>query len=139
MKTHWIAAGALFFAVIAGFAPAQDPTPKENSERKIVVLEKDLVSTRQRVEALSSELGDTRAALEQTMKYLSEQAASSRELAKALDASEQAGFTFGINPESRQILLRAWRERIDAAQRNLPAVHADKSADGTTPTINPAR
>jgi hypothetical protein len=36
-------------------------------------------------------------------------------LLTSLDAAEEAGFTSGINPRSREILLQAWRAQAKAA------------------------
>jgi len=58
--------------------------------------------------------------LDQTVKYLQDQAAGAKEMMSALDASEAAGFTAGINYHSREILLSAWRQVWGAAGKGVP-------------------
>ena len=113
-----------------GPVPAEDPAPAPApvrdpaagaDEAKLARLERDLVESRARTEALAAELVETKTRLANVVRYLEQQAASAQALATTLDASEAAGFTFGINPESRHILLRGWREQLGAVQKDLPA------------------
>jgi hypothetical protein len=52
-----------------------------------------------------------------------------------LDESEKAGFTYGINASSRELLLSGWRDQLAAQQENLPSpLPAGKDAkDSKTP------
>jgi len=62
--------------------------------------------------------------------YLGNQAKSAEAMEVALAASEQAGFAYGINPESRRILLEAWRARAKAVASEVPG-QKDKQADAS--------
>lgn len=125
MKSH-ISVLLCSVAAVSGIALAKSPLDQAGADQKVEILEKDIVATRARTEELAAQLSETRALLETTVKYLAEQASSAKNMAKALDESEQAGFTWGINPDSRHILLRGWREELAAAQKNLPALPATK-------------
>lgn len=120
--------GGLAFS--QGQDPKQDPkqeqkeAPKDDSAKKIAVLENDLVSTRMRCEALATDLSETKATLARVVHYLDAQATSAAALAGSLDESEKAGFTAGINPSSREILLAGWREQLSAMQRDVPVLPA---------------
>jgi hypothetical protein len=113
----------LAVALFAGLSFSQNP-PAPSADHKLEILEKDLVSTRLRVETLSAELSEMRATLDATTKYLADQATGAKNLAATLDASETAGFTYGINPDSRHILLKGWREQLAAAQKDVPKTPA---------------
>ena len=110
------------------FSQAQDQkdkdSPKDDSAKKMAVLENDLISTRTRCEALATDLSETKATLARVVHYLDAQALSAGTLAGILDESEKAGFTAGINPSSREILLAGWREHLTAMQRDVPVLPA---------------
>ncbi len=61
----------------------------------------------QRVQALEARVQELRGTVET-------QRNAAAALLKSLDASEEAGFTAGINPKSREILLGAWRAQAKA-------------------------
>lgn len=127
-----VACGLAFSQGPAGQTPAkQDPV-----ERRLEVLEQDLVSTRERAETLALEVAELKTALSSTIKFVGEQAKAAQAMAETLDASEQAGFTAGINFESRHLLLRGWREQLAAAQKNLPVIAEPKK---TTAAPAPVR
>lgn len=55
---------------------------------------------------LRTEVAELRAMLVKTVGYLDAQAKEATELAAALADAEKKGFTFGINPDSRVVLLQ---------------------------------
>lgn len=118
----------------SGLAFSQDPAAKESTDQKIERLEKALVETRERAESLAGTIERQQQALDATIKYLLAQAEGSKEVAKALDASETAGFVYGINPRSREILLAAWRDQLTKMQAGLPEM---KSAPATPKPAEP--
>ena len=115
-------------ALLSSFAFSQDPAPKDPRDHKIELLEKDIASNRERIEALASQLADTKALLAKSVEYIGREAKSAKALAATLDESEQAGFTFGINPDSRHILLSGWREHLSELQKNVPGAPSAPSA-----------
>jgi len=83
------------------------------------------------VQALASEVATLRTDLEgsaarvdELVGYLKQNQKAAEELSSALAASEAAGFTFGINPKSREILLAGWRKQLSAMQKGLPGAPA---------------
>ncbi len=100
----------------------------DNTAARLTAVEQQLAAQKKETEALAKEVAEARAQLEKTARYAAEQAKAAAALAETLDASEKAGFTYGINPESRQILLRGWREALNAAQRDVPAPPAPAPA-----------
>ena len=121
-------------AALSGLAFSQNPPqpnpPQQNPiDHKIALLEQDLLSNRQKMEEISGELADTKAMLDATLKYLAGQAQSARDMAATLDDSETKGFTFGINPDSRHVLLKGWRDQLASAQKDVPAPKAPKKKD----------
>lgn len=113
---------------ISGLAFSQDPPAPESSDKKIERLEKELVATRERTESLATSLARTQLVLDDVLKYLAAQAEGAKSVAKSLDESEAAGFTWGINPDSRKILLGAWREQLARMQAGLPEPRPEPGA-----------
>lgn len=116
--TAWTLCAAL--TVASGLAFSQDPPAPESTEKRVERLEKELVAMRKLVEDLAKTSKAQSDALDAVIVYLNTQAESSKEVQKALDASETAGFVYGINPRSREILLAAWREQLTKMQAGLP-------------------
>ena len=58
--------------------------------------------------------------LEAVETYLQAQAKTAGQFSKALDQSEEQGFTWGINPDSRETLLGAFRDQVTSIQKDVP-------------------
>ena len=112
IQRHWVPATAL--AVLGGFGVT---TSQENAE-----LEARVAELETRTEAVEA--------------YLANQGKAAEKLQKALDASEKAGFTYGINPESREILLSAWRAQAGMASADVPGPAAGKAKKTSTPGVS---
>src|SRR5690349_20446182 len=83
-------------AVSQGQEPKQEQgkdATKDDTAKRLDILESDLVSTRKRCEGLAGELSETKATLAKVVRYIDAQAASAATLQSALSASEAAGFT----------------------------------------------
>jgi hypothetical protein len=115
-------------ALVSGLAFAKSAPDQNPADHKIEILEKDIAATRARTEEVAAQLAETRALLDATLRFLADQAASAKKMSQTLDDSEQAGFTFGINPDSRKILLKGWRDELAAAQKNVPSAPPSKPA-----------
>ena len=121
MKQNLVLGSVGLALLVSGLAVAQGggtPRPEEKIER----LERDLVESQKRVEKLAQKCADQQVEVARIVRYLEQQAESSKALEAALDDSEAAGFTFGINPESRHILLRGWREHLAVLQKDVPSL-----------------
>jgi hypothetical protein len=73
-------------------------------------------------------------------KYAQAQAKAAEALARALNEADEQGFTYGINPESRKVLLAGMREAATAAQQGVPGapvVPAPTPAPAPTPVPVP--
>ncbi len=115
--TYAVLASALLVSSLAFNASARTQDPVQ---QRLDVMQKDILDSRARVEQLVEELKGARKTLEEAQKYIDAQAKAAKSMAETLDASEKAGFTFGINPESREVLLRGWREELDTLQQGVP-------------------
>ena len=58
---------------------------------------------------------------DQVLAYLAKQSQAATALLTQLDSSESLGFTAGINPQSREVLLAGFRAYYGEAQRDVPA------------------
>jgi hypothetical protein len=114
---------ALAATATISFSQGPEPAPKPagDADKRIETLEK-------KVTELAKELAETKTLACDVMHYLSEQAGGAESMARTLDESEQAGFTYGVNPESRSILLRGWRDQLASWQKNLPKLPDPKAA-----------
>ncbi len=74
----------------------------------------------QRVQQLEKELREVRSTLDAAIGYLRENARATAALGRSLDSSESLGFTKGINPNSREVMLSGFRKWIGATQTGLP-------------------
>ena len=147
MKNPWTLVG-VGVALLAGLSFSQGqgskdpvPAPQDPNARKFEIIEQDLISTRAKLEDTATQLAETKAVLAKTLRYLDAQAKSAALMAETLDESEKAGFTFGINPDSRQILLAGWREQLAVLQKDVPvALTPPKTAlrPGDAPDAPPA-
>jgi hypothetical protein len=117
MKTIWpvILVGA---GVLSGLCFSQGPQVDANA---------------QRLDRLEADMVETQALLAQTLKYLDQQSKSASSMAATLDQAEAAGFTAGINYESRKILVKGWRDQLSALQKDLPTPPVSPVAAGTKP------
>lgn len=121
-------------------ASAQDPVVQAPLEARVAALEGALGAEKARHD-------ETRALLEATLAYLDRQAKGADSMLATLDASEQAGFTSGINFNSREILLRGFRDfwggvrsdvpRSKPARKPAPAPVKDKAPATPPPAEKP--
>lgn len=58
--------------------------------------------------------------LDEVVVYLDSLARSAKQLEAALSESEEKGFTYGINPESRIVLLKGFRHVAGTLQKDVP-------------------
>lgn len=123
---------SVFATACLGLATFQGSLAAD-AEARLAALEKETAALRKVVETQSKDATEAKALAEGSARYAAEQAKAAATMLETLDASEKAGFTFGINPESRIVLLRGWRDALNAAQRDVPALPTP------APTPAPAR
>lgn len=103
----------LFATALAGVLSATQNANDEEGDPGVRALAGE-------VEKLRADLAETRALLDETVEYLHQRAKDGEALSRVVDSSEQAGFTFGINPRSREVLIQGWRNDLTALQKGLP-------------------
>lgn len=144
MKQSFVVLGT---AALCGLALAQTPTTPPAADR-LDALEKQVAALRTQVvaehqaavdelAAMRKELTESHELVSQVSTWAANQSASAAELAAVFDDSEQKGFTFGINPESRISLLAGWRAFAAGLQKDAPKAPAAKDAvakKGAKPT-----
>jgi hypothetical protein len=108
----------------------QEKKPDDTAQR-LATVEQELAAHRRAAVLLTKEVGELRTLLDKTVRYVNEQSKAAETMALTLDASEKAGFTYGINPDSRTILLRGWRDALAAAQKDVPTPPAQNGTSGT--------
>ncbi len=107
-------------AILSMGGHAQVTQEKKNLEQRVEELEKQLTEARGQLAGLTEALEAEAAAIDGLTKYVKSQAESAGAMASTLDRSEAAGFTAGINFNSREILLAGWRKQLAAMQASVP-------------------
>ena len=128
MKSQaWIVL-SLLAVLVSGLAFSQTTPAQDPAQRKAERLERDIAESRARGEQLASDLAATRAQLDGVLRYLDQQSKAAKAMADTLQASESAGFVYGINPDSRNLLLKGWRDQLTSAQQAPSATAAKVEA-----------
>jgi len=120
MKAFPFAVCGVLLLVATTPAFNQSP-PKDDPTAELQVL-------RGRLETLEREAKQNAAQLVQWQRYVESQAKAAQAMQETLARSEKEGFTYGLNPRSREILLSGWREQLAAMQRDLPTAKPVPSA-----------
>lgn len=105
---------------LAPTRPQQNDLQKEFDRLRIEVAELKRKSAGGDVEALRAELKDANQKLTETVGYLAAQADAAAALLDAVKDAEKKGFTFGINPDSRVVLLQGFQSFCEGLQKNVP-------------------
>lgn len=113
-------------SLLLGLATAQSPAAPEQD---VATLRAEVAALRAEVDKLKStdtselekQLEETRALVDQLAAWSRTQAAGADALTKTLTESQEKGFTFGINPESREVLLAGFRSFASGLQEGVPA------------------
>lgn len=100
-------------------ATPQSPQSTELADR-VTALEKKVEDAQTQVRDLAGQVAEARGLVDETVKYLEDQAAGARKLRGDLQAVEDGGFAVGQNWKSRQDLLDGLRAWIDGQQKGLP-------------------
>jgi len=78
------------------------------------------------------ELATLRRQMDEVLQYLAAQATSAKLLQQALADSRAKGFTYGINPDSRSVLLDGFEQFTSTLQAKVP--EAKKPAEERNPS-----
>jgi len=100
-----------------------------DAQSRLADVEKEMAELKSKFAEHEKAVGESRALAEKTARYIGEQAKAATQMLDTLDQSEKAGFTFGINPDSRILLLSGWREALATAQKDLPLPPAPPPAE----------
>ncbi len=115
MKRHVMNSPRLATALLVGLFATGILAPAV-ATRQDAVLEERVVELEEKVKALEA--------------YLAQQAESAKSLSTSLDTSEKEGFTFGINPRSREVLLEGFRGLAKSLQTGAPKAEKEASDEG---------
>lgn len=123
------AAGLLGVGLLAvsTAAPLRQEAAVQDVEPRLAALEAEL-------ETVRGQLEDMQAAKGRLDAFLAAQARSAKALRASLASSEKEGFTAGINPKSREVLLSGFRGYLDTLEAVSPDDESpepeDKTKDG---------
>ena len=145
MKAHVGLTLVIAAALAAGAAFAKTPAPlaaapqEPSAMDRLVALEKQVTDLTAQVTALKKshaqpaaangaltpeQYADLRRQMDEVLNYLEAQSASAKLLASSLDVSREKGFTYGINPDSRTVLLEGFEQFTTALQTKVPQLVA---------------
>lgn len=77
-------------------------------------------------------LADLDKQLESVLAYLSAQSEAAKRLDEQLKDSEAKGFTFGINPDSRTVMLAGFAEFTTTLQTDVPTARKPSATEAST-------
>jgi hypothetical protein len=105
-------------AVVCGLALAQAPQSKDAAQvaalqKRVEALEADVAALKKASPGtgeFAAGIDKDRKTVEQLVKYTAAQAAAAVKLQAVLEDSRAKGFTFGINPDSRTVLLQGFQD-----------------------------
>ena len=89
-------------------------------EAQVAALQDSLKASKPAGDELEKELAEQKRMLAKIIGYLGAQAASAKVLQDSLAESQEKGFTYGINPESRVVLLAGFQQFAGTLQSEVP-------------------
>lgn len=119
-----VAAAALAVGTTQGASARPTQTPAEEIaelQRQLARLQGEVNLLKQNVATAS----EAEAEVQQVVAYLRAQAQAAAGLQRVLAESEAKGFTFGINPESREVLLAGFDAFAETLQTDLPGAEPE--------------
>jgi hypothetical protein len=109
-------------AIVCGSTFAQAP---KGQDSELALLKRDVARLQAEVSQLKEQsAGGEEADLKEIVAYLQSQAKGAAHLQKMLAESEDKGFTYGINPDSRVAMLEGFNHFVNALQTDVPGATA---------------
>ena len=129
-------------ALLAGSAFATAPRPQgPDLQERVTVLEARVADLVAKLEdrgkadaAARDQAASDRLQMEGVLSYLKAQSESAKALEAALAESRERGFTYGINPGSREVLLAGMNQFVTTLQTNVPMTPQPQPAEPEKPT-----
>ena len=137
---------AAFAALARSDAPRAAAPQDPSAIDRLEVLEKEVVQLKAQLEALrktppkgaaaaapaegDKELAVLREQMDQVLAYLAAQSEGAARLQEALDDSREKGFTFGINPDSRVVMLEGFGQFTSTLRTDVPAAKKPQDEGG---------
>jgi hypothetical protein len=116
-QTPLLCAGSALLATLLSFGSGPAQANQEDPNKVLALLRAEILELELQVLTCQS--------------FMEQQAAAGKELAEALARSEAEGFTAGINPRSREVLLDGLRAQAKAMQSMEPKDKDKGKAKGT--------
>lgn len=115
-------------AALSGLAFTRPAAQQATLEERVQALEAQLAQQGSAEQAMAEDVEELKQLAEATVAYLEAQAKAASKMEATLAKSEDEGFTYGINPRSREILLDGWRDTLATMQTDLPGAKESKQA-----------
>lgn len=107
------------------FAQAPRPSATQDVRAEFDKLKRDVTRLNREVASLKQAQGPSLDEYNEVIAYLHTQAASATALKQVLVESEEKGFTYGINPDSRIVLLAGIEDLCSSLESGVPGSQAD--------------
>jgi len=114
-------------ALVCGSTFAQAPRTQDPD---VAALQRDVVRLQSELALLLAAAEDEEGQIDEVLEYLNAQAASAEFLQEKLADSEDKGFTWGINPDSRIVMLEGFNDFVNTLQTDVPGAAADDDEAG---------
>lgn len=132
-------------ALACGLSFARPIQDESDPLERIEALEKELTALKREVAALrktpaaAAGPDEIRADLDEVVRWIQAQGDAADALQRALDDSKAKGFTAGINPDSRNVLLNGLGDMAKAAKSPLKLSASQPKPAGAASTRQPAK
>lgn len=87
---------------------------------RVQILEEQLLEVELQLGIVAADAAQQRVLVDETVAYIGRQAMQAESMVDVLQVSEDEGFTAGINPRSREVLLAGFRSLLAEAQAHVP-------------------
>lgn len=121
----YLSLGALVATPLLMAGPMVLQSPQGADEE----LKAELAAQVQRIDDLERDVAEARDLVDLVLLHLEDQATAAKSLEASLVSSEELGFTAGINPRSREVLLSGWRSYLTEQQAGVPKAKPKKDAE----------
>ena len=111
------------------FAQAPQPSTTQDVRAEFEQLKRDVTRLTREIVALKQTQGPSAEEYDEIVAYLRTQAASASAFKLVLVDSEEKGFTYGINPDSRIVLLAGLEQLCTSFETSLPGSAPDSPGE----------
>ena len=109
-----------FSLLYVGKRQSDTPTAETTAAAADLTAKGKLLEVELQLGIVAADAAQQRVLVDETVAYIGRQAMQAESMVDVLQVSEDEGFTAGINPRSREVLLAGFRSLLAEAQAHVP-------------------